>query len=183
MRYPPGYVPDVAQEPVMLLDLKGAAFAAGPVTAAVQAAREAGLLRHTMFWCVEGHPRAGEATISRSPEIAPASLIFIQQYSVPPRILFIFHLVVCTEAVVPFVDLLLFLFGVLGGMCGESSCNVFLLLFMFLGVPISAMLCRRAVLMLWHAFLILGLRFFPLLFFPWWLIVLLFRLCRSETFS
>jgi hypothetical protein len=28
-------------------------------------------------------------------------------------------------------------------------------------VPISAMLFRRAVLTLWHAFLFLGLRFFP----------------------
>jgi hypothetical protein len=51
------------------------------------------------------------------------------------------------------------------GMCGDSSCNVFLLLFMVLWVPISAMLCRRAVLMLWHAFLFLGLRFFPFFFF------------------
>jgi hypothetical protein len=47
-------------------------------------------------------------------------------------------------------------------MCGENSCNVFLLLFMALGVPISATLCSRAVLVLWHAFLFLGLRFFPL---------------------
>jgi hypothetical protein len=52
------------------------------------------------------------------------------------------------------------------GMCGESSCNVFLLHFMVLWVLISAMLCKRAVLMLWHAFLFLGLiRFFPLFFF------------------
>jgi hypothetical protein len=49
--------------------------------------------------------------------------------------------------------------------CGESSCNVFLLLFMVLRVPISATLCRTATLMLWHAFLFLGLRFFPLFFF------------------
>jgi hypothetical protein len=57
------------------------------------------------------------------------------------------------------------------GMCGENSCNVFLLLFMVLWVPISATLPRRAVLMLWHAFLFLGLRFFPLFFlfyFAWW---------------
>jgi hypothetical protein len=46
-----------------------------------------------------------------------------------------------------------------------NSCNVFLLLFMALWVPISAMLCRRAVLTLWHAFLFPGLRFFPLYFF------------------
>jgi hypothetical protein len=36
---------------------------------------------------------------------------------------------------------------------------------MVLGVPISATLCRRAVLMLWHAFLFLRLWFFPLFFF------------------
>jgi hypothetical protein len=59
-------------------------------------------------------------------------------------------------------------------MCGESSCNVFLLLFMVLWVPISAMLCKRAVLMLWHAFMFLGLRLFPLFFFllAWWLVLL-----------
>jgi hypothetical protein len=51
------------------------------------------------------------------------------------------------------------------GMCGESSCNVFLLSFMVLWVPISMMLCMRAVLMLWHAFLFLGLRFFLLILF------------------
>jgi hypothetical protein len=59
----------------------------------------------------------------------------------------------------------MFLFGAFRGMCGESSCNVFLLLFMALWISISAMLCRRAVLMLWNAFLLLGLRFFPLVFF------------------
>jgi hypothetical protein len=59
------------------------------------------------------------------------------------------------------------------GMCGESLCNVFLLLFMVLWVPISAKLCRRVVPMLWHAFLFLGLRFFPFfLFFAWWLMLL-----------
>jgi hypothetical protein len=63
------------------------------------------------------------------------------------------------------VELLALLFGVFGGMCGESSCNVFLLLFMVLRAPISAMLCRRAVLMLWHAFTFLRVRFFPLFFF------------------
>jgi hypothetical protein len=66
---------------------------------------------------------------------------------------------------ISFVELLLFPFGVFGGMCGESSCNVFLLLFMVLWVPISAMLCKSAVLMMWHAFLFLGLRFFSLFFF------------------
>jgi hypothetical protein len=60
-----------------------------------------------------------------------------------------------------FVKLLMFPFGVFGGVCGESSCNVFLLLFMVLCAPISVMLCMRAVLRLWHAFLFFGLRFFP----------------------
>jgi hypothetical protein len=50
-------------------------------------------------------------------------------------------------------------------MCGDNSCNVFLLLFMVLWVPISATLCMREVLALWHAFLFLGLRFYPLIFF------------------
>jgi hypothetical protein len=50
-------------------------------------------------------------------------------------------------------------------MCDENSCDVFLLLFMALWAPISATLCRRAVPMRWHAFLFLGLRFFPLFFF------------------
>jgi hypothetical protein len=49
-------------------------------------------------------------------------------------------------------------------MCGENPCNVFLLLFMILWVPISATLCMRAMLMLWHAFLFLGLRLFPMFF-------------------
>jgi hypothetical protein len=56
--------------------------------------------------------------------------------------------------------------NVFGAMYGESiSCNVFLLLFMVLWVPISAKLCRRAVLTLWQAFLFLGLRFSPFIFF------------------
>jgi hypothetical protein len=46
---------------------------------------------------------------------------------------------------------------IFGGMCGVSSCNVFLLQFMALWVLIFATLCRRAMLMLWHAFLSLGL--------------------------
>jgi hypothetical protein len=54
------------------------------------------------------------------------------------------------------------------GMYDVNSFNVFLLLFMVLWVPISATLRRRAVLTLWHAFLFLGLRFFPLLLFAWW---------------
>jgi hypothetical protein len=61
-------------------------------------------------------------------------------------------------------DLLMFPFDGFGGRCGENSCNVFLPLFMLLWVPIFAMPCMRAVPMLWHAFLFLGLRhvwFFP----------------------
>jgi hypothetical protein len=54
---------------------------------------------------------------------------------------------------------------VLGGICGDSSCNVFLLLFMVPWVPISVTLCMKAVLVLWHAFLFIGLRFFPLILF------------------
>jgi hypothetical protein len=57
-------------------------------------------------------------------------------------------------------------------MCGENSCNVFLLLFMVLWVLTFPTLCKRAVLMLWHAFLFLGLRpvgFFLLL--PFCLVV------------
>jgi hypothetical protein len=50
-------------------------------------------------------------------------------------------------------------------MCDVNSCNVFLLLFMALWTPMSATLFRRAVLMLWHAFLFLGLRVCPLFFF------------------
>jgi hypothetical protein len=69
---------------------------------------------------------------------------------------------------ISFVALLMFLFGVFWGMCGENSCNVFLLLFMVFWVPISAALYRRAVLMLRHAFLFLGLRFSFLLLFTWW---------------
>jgi hypothetical protein len=61
------------------------------------------------------------------------------------------------------VDPLTFLFGVFGGLCGESSCNLFLL------VPVSATLFRRAVLTQWHALLFLGLRVSPsFLLFAWW---------------
>jgi hypothetical protein len=55
----------------------------------------------------------------------------------------------------------MFLFGVFWGMCVVNSCNVFLLLFLALRAHVSAMLFRRAVLTLWHAFLFLGLRFIP----------------------
>jgi hypothetical protein len=55
------------------------------------------------------------------------------------------------------------------GMCDVNSCNVFMLLFMALWVPISATLFVRAVLTLWHAFMLLGLRFASLFFFfAWW---------------
>jgi hypothetical protein len=50
-------------------------------------------------------------------------------------------------------------------MCEENSCNVFLLLFMALWVLISATLFRRAMLVVWHACVFLGLRFFPPFFF------------------
>jgi hypothetical protein len=40
-------------------------------------------------------------------------------------------------------------------MCDVNSCNVFLLLFIALWVLISATLFRRAVLVLWHAFMFL----------------------------
>jgi hypothetical protein len=39
-------------------------------------------------------------------------------------------------------------------------CNVFRLRVMVIWVPISATLCKRAMLMSWHAFLFLGLSFF-----------------------
>jgi hypothetical protein len=72
-------------------------------------------------------------------------------------------------------------------MCDENSCNVFLLLFMALWVLISATLFRRAVMALWHAFLFLGLRFFPpfFLFFAWWppllfLVRIFFRLFKDS---
>jgi hypothetical protein len=47
----------------------------------------------------------------------------------------------------------------------NSGIEYFEYLFMALWVPISATLFKRAVLVLWHAFLFLGLRFFPLFFF------------------
>jgi hypothetical protein len=58
----------------------------------------------------------------------------------------------------------MFRFGVFWGMCDVNSCNVFLVLFMALWVPISATLFRRAVLTRWYAFLFLGLRFLPIFF-------------------
>jgi hypothetical protein len=54
-------------------------------------------------------------------------------------------------------------------MCDVNACNVFLLLFMPLWVPISVVLFRRAVMTLWHVFLFLGLMFFSsFLLFAWW---------------
>jgi hypothetical protein len=61
---------------------------------------------------------------------------------------------------ISFVDLLMFLFDVFWGMCGENSCKVFLLLFIVLWVFIFATPCKRTMLMLWHALMFLGLRFF-----------------------
>jgi hypothetical protein len=81
-------------------------------------------------------------------------------------------LTVMSVCITSFVELHVFLFGGFWGMCGESLCNVFLLLFMVLWVPISVMLCRRAVLMLWHAFLFLGLSFFSLFFLLGWLMLI-----------
>jgi hypothetical protein len=59
----------------------------------------------------------------------------------------------------------MFLFGVFWGMCDVNLCSVFMMLFMALWVFVSATLCTRAVLTLWHAFMFLGIRVFPLLFF------------------
>jgi hypothetical protein len=75
---------------------------------------------------------------------------------------------------ISFVDLPLFRFGILWGMCDVNSCNVFLMLFMALWVPISPTLFRRAVLKWWHAFLFLGLSFFPFFLLFAWLPSLLF---------
>jgi hypothetical protein len=44
-------------------------------------------------------------------------------------------------------------------MCGKDSWNVFLRPFTVLWVLIFTTLCRRAVLMMWHAFSLLGLRY------------------------
>jgi hypothetical protein len=74
-------------------------------------------------------------------------------------------MIVMSVCNISFVDLLLFLFGGFWEMYDVNSCNVFLMLFMALWVPISATLFRRAVPTLWHAFMFLGLRFFPLFFF------------------
>jgi hypothetical protein len=73
-------------------------------------------------------------------------------------------LTVMSACTISFVDLLMLLFDDFGGSCGENSCNVFLLVFMVPWVPTFATLCMRAMLMLWHAFLFLGLR--PMGFYP-----------------
>jgi hypothetical protein len=88
-----------------------------------------------------------------------ASLAWVPLTLVPCAMTFM------SVCIILFVDLLIFRFGVFWGMCDENSCNVFLLLFMALWVLISATLFRRAVLVLWHAFLFLGLRFIPFFFF------------------
>jgi hypothetical protein len=79
--------------------------------------------------------------------------------------------VTCMSACnISFVDILLFPFDGFWGMCVENPCNVFLPLLMVLWDLIFAMLCKRAVLMLWHAFLSLELR--PVGFlFPFFLFV------------
>jgi hypothetical protein len=84
---------------------------------------------------------------------------------------------------IPLVQVLMFLFGVFGGMCGESSCDVLLPLFMVLWVPISAMLCSAydvACLHVPRAWI-----FSSFLLFAWWLMLLLLvknvlnKICRS----
>jgi hypothetical protein len=103
---------------------------------------------------------------------------YVCSYLCPQFFIAMFDMVPCCIPVlsvrsVLFVDLLLFRFGVLGGMCDVNSRNVFLLLFMALWVPNSATLFRRAVPMLWHAFLFLGLRVFSsFLLFAWWPLLL-----------
>jgi uncharacterized membrane protein len=75
-----------------------------------------------------------------------------------------------TACNVSFVDLLFFPFDGFWGMCDDISCNVFLLFFILLEALIFAMTRRKAVMMMWYAFLFLGLRhvgrflsFFPFL--------------------
>jgi hypothetical protein len=70
----------------------------------------------------------------------------------------------CTTS---FVDLLMLPFDVFRGICGENLGNVFLLFFMVLWVPNFATLWRKTMLMLWHAFLLLGLR--PVGFSPFFI--------------
>jgi len=65
-------------------------------------------------------------------------------------------------------------------MCGDNLCNVVLLLFVIFWVPISATLGKRAVLMLWHAFLFLGLR--PVVPFPPCLVVFTAFSCKNISF-
>jgi hypothetical protein len=50
-------------------------------------------------------------------------------------------LIVMSVCIISSVELLLFLIGVFWGMCDVNSCNVFVLLFMVLWVPISVTLC------------------------------------------
>jgi hypothetical protein len=78
----------------------------------------------------------------------------------------LYALIVASACDISFVELLLFLFGVFGGMC-DVKCNVFHLLLMVLimWVSISPKVCKRAVLTLRHAFVFLGLKFSPVFFF------------------
>jgi hypothetical protein len=64
-------------------------------------------------------------------------------------------LVLMSACNISIVDLLMFPFHGFWGMCGETSRNVFLLLFM---VPIFAMLSMRALPMHWHVSMFLELR-------------------------
>jgi hypothetical protein len=102
--------------------------------------------------------------------------LFVASLAWGPLTLVPCDLTVMSVCNILFVNLLFFRFGVFGGMYDVNSCNVFLLLFMALWVLISATLFRRAVLLLWHAFLFLGLRFF----FPSFL---LFCFVASTAFS
>eukprot|EP00873_Tetraselmis_striata_P002993 jgi/Tetstr1/423257/TSEL_013957.t1 len=77
-RPPPGYVPHVATEPAVLLDLKGAAFSPEAAAAAVRAAREAGVLRHTVIWVMDGDPKAGE--VEEAVRAASTSVGLIRGY-------------------------------------------------------------------------------------------------------
>jgi hypothetical protein len=50
----------------------------------------------------------------------------------------------------------------------DTIVDILLLLFMVRWVPISVTLCKRAVLMPWHAFVFLELRLSNFLLFAWW---------------
>jgi hypothetical protein len=69
-----------------------------------------------------------------------------------------FDMYVLMDCNISFVDVLMFPFDAFGEVSGENSCNVVLLFFIIRWFPTFAMLCRRAVPMLWHASVSLGLR-------------------------